>query len=133
MAAENVIYGDSVSYRNMCRFNSGFFYRHELLSNYDYYWRVEPDVHFHCDVPNDPFVFMRDEGKVYGFTITLYEFGRTIETLWDAVKEFVAEHPEYLPEDNAMGFISTDGGDSYNLCHCKCALAFLMSAHLHLT
>jgi alpha 1,2-mannosyltransferase len=31
----------SVPYRNMCRFNSGFFYRHELLQKYRYYWRVE--------------------------------------------------------------------------------------------
>ncbi|KAJ7263458.1 glycolipid 2-alpha-mannosyltransferase-domain-containing protein, partial [Mycena rebaudengoi] len=27
------------SYRNMCRFNSGFFYRHELLKPFKYYWR----------------------------------------------------------------------------------------------
>ena len=25
----------------MCRFNSGFFYRHKLLQKYRYYWRVE--------------------------------------------------------------------------------------------
>jgi hypothetical protein len=32
------------SYRNMCRWNSGFFYKHPKLSDYDFYWRVEPDV-----------------------------------------------------------------------------------------
>lgn len=31
----------SLPYRNMCRFNSGFFYRHELMQKYRYYWRVE--------------------------------------------------------------------------------------------
>ena len=31
----------SLSYRNMCRFNSGFFYRHELMQKYRFYWRVE--------------------------------------------------------------------------------------------
>ena len=31
----------SLSYRNMCRFNSGFFYHHDLLQKYRYYWRVE--------------------------------------------------------------------------------------------
>ena len=36
-----VPYADSVPYRNMCRFNSGFFWRHPLLDNFDYYWRVE--------------------------------------------------------------------------------------------
>lgn len=34
-------YPGSLSYRNMCRFNSGFFYRHELMQKYRYYWRVE--------------------------------------------------------------------------------------------
>ncbi len=32
--------------------------------------------------------------------------------------EFTAEHPEYISQDNAMGFLSNDGGESYNLCHC---------------
>ncbi len=32
---------ESVSYRNMCRFNSGFFYRHPLLQKYRWYWRIE--------------------------------------------------------------------------------------------
>ncbi|TFK78397.1 glycosyltransferase family 15 protein, partial [Polyporus arcularius HHB13444] len=40
MVADNIIYGGSVSYRNMCRFNSGFFYRHPLLQQYKWYWRV---------------------------------------------------------------------------------------------
>jgi len=33
-----------VSYHHMCRWNSGFFYKHPFLRNYDFYWRVEPDV-----------------------------------------------------------------------------------------
>ena len=40
----------------MCRFNSGFFFRHPLLQKYRYYWRVEPYVHFHCDTLFDPFL-----------------------------------------------------------------------------
>ncbi|KAL0946878.1 hypothetical protein HGRIS_013044 [Hohenbuehelia grisea] len=41
MIKDQVIYGGSVPYRNMCRFNSGFFWRHPLLDKYKYYWRVE--------------------------------------------------------------------------------------------
>lgn len=33
-------YGGLESYRHMCRFNSGFFYKHDLVQKYDYYWRV---------------------------------------------------------------------------------------------
>ncbi|KAI0710663.1 glycosyltransferase family 15 protein [Earliella scabrosa] len=117
MVADNIIYGGSVSYRNMCRFNSGFFYRHPLLQKYKWYWRVEPDVHFHCDIDFDPFLFMEDHNKTYAFTITMYEFRATIPTLWDTVKSFVKENPQYVAENNAMGYMSEDGGNSYNLCH----------------
>lgn len=117
MMSDNVIYGGSISYRNMCRFNSGFFFKHELLLKYRYYWRIEPDVHFHCNVDKDPFLFMQETGKVYGFTIAMYEFEKTIMTLWPTVKEFIKLHPEHIAENNAMGFMSTNGGDSYNLCH----------------
>lgn len=112
-----VIYGGSVSYRNMCRFNSGFFFRHELVQQYRYYWRIEPGVEFFCDVEEDPFMFMQENNKLYGFTISMYEFQRTVPTLWDATKEFVEKHPEYLAEDNAIDFLSDDDGETYNLCH----------------
>ena len=43
----------------MCRYFSGFFYHHPLLADVDYYWRIEPDVHYYCDLNYDPFVFMQ--------------------------------------------------------------------------
>jgi len=48
-------YAGSVPYRKMCRYNSGFFYEHELLSTYDYYWRVEPNVKFCKSFSSFPF------------------------------------------------------------------------------
>jgi len=36
--------GWMISYRHMCRWNSGFFYKHPRLKEFDWYWRVEPDV-----------------------------------------------------------------------------------------
>ncbi|KAI0773076.1 glycosyltransferase family 15 protein [Trametes elegans] len=117
MAADNIIYGGSLSYRNMCRFNSGFFYHHPLLQQYKWYWRVEPDVHFHCDIEFDPFLYMEDHNKTYAFTITMYEFGATIPTLWDTVKGFVKENPQLVAPNNAMGYLSDNNGDTYNLCH----------------
>ncbi|KAG6909702.1 hypothetical protein DXG01_015903 [Tephrocybe rancida] len=80
-----------------------FFFQHELLRPYRYYWRVEPDVKFFCDVPYDPFLYMEDNDKVYGFTISLIEWEATIPSLWSTVKEFIAEHPEYVAKDNSMG------------------------------
>ncbi|KAJ9104261.1 alpha-1,2-mannosyltransferase KRE2 [Naganishia cerealis] len=60
---------------------------------------------------------MQDQKKVYGFTISIFEFIETIPTLWDAVKDFMRQHPEYVAEGNSMDFISDDGGETYNKCH----------------
>jgi len=125
MEDDRVIYGGSVPYRNMCRFNSGFFFRHPLLDKYKYYWRVEPDVRFFCSLSYDPFLFMQDENKKYGFTISLPEYTATIPTLWNAVKEFVSLYPDLLVggsketmvNEGGMGFLSDDGGETYNNCH----------------
>ncbi|KAF8478666.1 glycosyltransferase family 15 protein [Russula ochroleuca] len=117
MEKNNVIYGGSLPYRNMCRFNSGFFFRHELLAKYKYYWRVEPDVTFFCDLDFDPFLFMQDNEKVYGFTITLPEYGETIETLWQTVRDFMEQNPDLIASNNGMGFLSDDNGLTYNRCH----------------
>ncbi|CED85436.1 glycosyltransferase family 15 protein [Phaffia rhodozyma] len=117
MIKKKVIYGHSVPYRNMCRFNSGFFYRHPLLANVDYYWRIEPGVKFFCDLPYDPFLVMKQKKAVYGFTLSLLEYIETIPTLWQATMEFMKSRPDLKVEGNAEAFLSDDGGAHYNLCH----------------
>ncbi|KAK6455862.1 glycolipid 2-alpha-mannosyltransferase [Scheffersomyces xylosifermentans] len=117
MKEEKIIYGDSESYRHMCRFESGFFWQNELLDEYDWYWRVEPGIQIHCDLDYDLFRYMQDNDKVYGFTISIHEFRKTIPTLWDHTKEFLKLHPEHVAKNNFMDFISNDNGETYNLCH----------------
>lgn len=79
-----------------------------------------------------------------GFTISLPEWEPTITTLWDSVKgndlhlralnsfsnlgdlEFAQENPQYIAANNSMDFLSNNGGQTYNLCHCESrALAIL--------
>jgi alpha 1,2-mannosyltransferase len=68
--------------------------------------------------------------------MTLYEFRATVPTLWSSVKglvssftatfsptnehstEFMQAHPQYIVPDNAMRWMSNDGGITYNYCHC---------------
>jgi alpha 1,2-mannosyltransferase len=117
MAQRKIIYGDSISYRHMCRFESGFFFRQELMLNYEWYWRVEPSVELFCDIDYDVFKFMADNKKKYSFVLSLYEYVETIPTLWDSTKKFMKAHPEHIAKDNSMGFLSDDGGETYNHCH----------------
>lgn len=102
---QEVQYGPMVSYHQMCRWNSGMFYKHPALQDVRYYWRVEPKVHFFCDIDYDIFRWMSDHNKTYGFTINLYDAPQTIPTLWPETEKFVAAHPEYLHENNAREWV----------------------------
>ncbi|KAL6454380.1 MNT3 Probable mannosyltransferase MNT3 [Candida maltosa Xu316] len=111
----DVPYGDSVSYRFMCRYFSGFFYKHEFMREYRYYWRIEPGVRLLCDVRDDLFMRMREKGKVYGFVISLFEYVGTIPTLWESVVEFI-EMKRQVKERELVGMVVNEFG-WFNLCH----------------
>ena len=34
------------------------------------------------------------------------------------ISDFARDHPEYIAKDNSLGFMSSDNGENYNLCHC---------------
>ncbi|KAI9660222.1 MAG: alpha 1,2-mannosyltransferase 2.4.1 [Alyxoria varia] len=117
MAEQEVIYGDSISYRHMCRYESGFFFRHPLMLEYEWYWRVEPSVELYCDINYDTFEYMANHNKAYSFVISLFEYEKTIPTIWDSTKTFMNKHPEHLAANNAIDWLSEDGGETYNRCH----------------
>lgn len=122
---QGVQYAQKVSYHQMCRWNSGLFYKHPALADMQYYWRVEPNVHFFCDVDYDVFRYMRDNNKTYGFTINLYDSPESIPNLWPETLKFLEEHPEHVAENNAMNWL-TDSvrrpmhnkkANGYSTCH----------------
>lgn len=117
MSRKMIKYGSSESYRHMCRFNSGFFFRLPIMQNYKYYWRVEPDIEYRCDILYDPFEFMRENRKVYGFNLAPLELHTTVETLWETVRNYTIEHPLNVARDNNMMFLTDDDGESFNMCH----------------
>ncbi|CAG8760404.1 2886_t:CDS:2, partial [Racocetra persica] len=114
MNTQGVMAGDILSYHHMCRFYSGFFYQHELLKSYDYYWRVEPGVDFFCDIDFDPFIYMKK--TISRLTLVPYENLNTIPTLWNTTKEFIRTYPHLITNDSIFDFITDDQGETYNLC-----------------
>ncbi|OMJ29084.1 putative mannosyltransferase KTR3 [Smittium culicis] len=122
---ENIIYATSMSYRHMCRFNSGFFYKHPLLESLKYYWRLEPDIDFYCDIDYDPFTFMRKNNKMYSFVISLFELEKTIPSLWEHTLLFAKNASLESSLLSMFTSRSTSGHGSfrdsnnsnYNLCH----------------
>ncbi|EGY19468.1 hypothetical protein VD0002_g8452 [Verticillium dahliae] len=77
-----VMYGGMESYHAMCRFYSGFFYKHELLQKYEWYWRLEPEISYFCDITYDPFLEMIAANKTYGFTIAVKELRETVPNIF---------------------------------------------------
>jgi mannosyltransferase len=58
------------------------FYQHELLAKYDWYWRLEPEIKYFCDITYDPFIHMIRNKKTYGFTIAVKELRETVPNIW---------------------------------------------------
>ena len=114
---KSVVHGSSLSYRQMCRWYSGFFQEHQLLSGFDFYWRLEPGVSFSCKVPYDPFEYMRRNRKMYGFSMAINEIKETIPSLWKTTSDFLEIHKKTLPRDQRMMDYFRTVALDYNGCH----------------
>ena len=87
-----IMYGDMESYHHMCRFYSGFFYKHELLDKYEWYWRLEPEIKYFCDITYDPFAEMVRANKTYGFTIAVKELKETVPNIFRYASAYKRKH-----------------------------------------
>ncbi|MCJ1257601.1 hypothetical protein MMC24_005427 [Lignoscripta atroalba] len=109
--------GWMISYRHMCRWNSGFFYKHPRLKDFDWYWRVEPDVHYFCDIDYDVFRFMRDNNMKYGFNMNILDDARSFPSLWSRTRSFINAHPELIhPDADLDWLLDPHNSGDYNNC-----------------
>lgn len=88
----SIMYGGMESYHKMCRFYSGLFYKHPLVQQHEWYWRIEPDVEFFCDLTYDPFFEMQKSNKKYGFAIIIPELYWTVANLFRYTRSFIREN-----------------------------------------
>ena len=131
---DGILYGATPSYHHMCRFNSGFFFDVDPLLKYRWYWRIEPDVEFTCDITYDPFIEMQKKGKKYGYVIALWELYKTAPTLFRKVSDYKKSHKIrtsrlwsklvdrsrlFWPVRSFLRLLGNRdaGGDEWNLCH----------------
>ncbi|ORX65630.1 glycosyl transferase [Linderina pennispora] len=110
------IKGGSESYRFMCRFQSGFIHKHPLLRDLEFYWRIEPEVHYYCDINYDPFVYMKKHGFKYGWNIAPDEYEPTVRTLWKTTVDFMKENPQYVADKNILDWVRNKD-NTYTKCH----------------
>lgn len=127
MKEHNIAYATQASYHNMCRFYLGNFYNVPELQKYKYYWRIEPHVDFYTDVKYDVFKYLEKTGKIYGFTINLYDIEESVATLWTETLRYLnsGENYKYINHNGAFQWLlenqqnpkknKVTGG--YSTCH----------------
>jgi len=122
---KGVGYSKKLSYHNMCRYYSMNFYNHPRMQQFRYYWRIEPKTNYFCEIDYDVFKFMKDNNKVYGFVLNLYDSPDSVRSLWPATQEFLKKYPQYLNKNAALGWIleneqnpeQTEIANGYSTCH----------------
>ena len=122
MKKDGIQYGSNEQYHFMCRYFSGFFMNHPSIISYDYYWRLEPNVKFMCNIDFDPFSFLRENNKLYGYVILHTEIMKSIPTLWKSTQHFITKMASQDIIKNTQtssllnSMLSLDGKE-YTGCH----------------
>lgn len=124
-----IMYGDTESYHHMCRFFSGFFYKHPLLLKYQWYWRVEPDVAFTCDISYDPFYYMEENGKIYGYVVALKELEDTVPNLFRYTSAY--RRNNNLTSNMWKFFLDAPKKENYDISRKDPTVGLSFSSHLN--
>ncbi|KAI9262103.1 glycosyl transferase [Sporodiniella umbellata] len=108
-----------LSYHQLLRYQSGFFFHHPLFRKVEYTWRVEPGADYSCKMKEDLFLLMKEQQKKLGFVITMKESQQSIPTLWSRVNEFKKIYPQHILDRNSTihPWIYNEREDDYNYCH----------------
>lgn len=85
---DSLVHAGREGYHHMCRFFSGFFYDVPVMQKYRWFWRLEPDAEISCAVTYDPFLEMERRNKKYGYSIALWEVGKTVPSLFRLVDDY---------------------------------------------
>ncbi|KAI8384290.1 nucleotide-diphospho-sugar transferase [Radiomyces spectabilis] len=108
------------------RFYTGFMHRHSLLQGFDYYWRVEPNVEYHCDIDYDIFQWMKNQRLQHGWALaTMATTEASLHDTWvsysNHIRSAVLDN-EFVTDESTFFIFITDNGAAYNGCQFGSAL-----------
>ncbi|TPX34709.1 hypothetical protein SmJEL517_g02677 [Synchytrium microbalum] len=116
MAKSTIEHGNETAYHHMCRWFSYPFINHELLAPYHWYWRLEPHVKFHCDIPYDPLAYMAKNHIRYGFAVVSRERPYTLPSILRATKNYLKKR-NLVSTDLLDEFVFEEAADgSFEIC-----------------
>lgn len=76
-----------------------YLYKHECLSEYEFYWRLSPWTNFGRDIPFDPFVFMTKNEIGFAFASMIVESVNTAPDIWETAMSFSTNKSNVLPRN----------------------------------
>jgi hypothetical protein len=82
-----------MGYRSMCHFFAGEIFNHKLLQKYDWIWRLDSDSYILNPIDYDPFEYMKQNNKVYGYISEyMQDQPYVVEGLFETTKQFVEQN-----------------------------------------
>ena len=85
-------HGFNIGYRGMCRWTSGPIFMHEALSQYKWLWHFDTDSLLMKRLRFNPFEYMEQNGKEYGYQVIYREEPYVCEGFWTATKDFITKN-----------------------------------------
>ncbi len=85
------VIGSSTGYRSMCRWFSGPFFHDKTLAQYKWCWHFDTDSRLMGLVDYDPFLYMEQNNKIYGYQAIYTEADFACRGFWEATKSFIKE------------------------------------------
>ena len=79
----------------MNRFHAGFIQYHSLLRDLEFYWRVEPESKYLCDIDFDPFLFMKENNKKFGKLTAITSFSALSQRLISLISKILKNSVRY--------------------------------------
>lgn len=94
-------------YRRTSRFNL-LMGKLPQLDRYKWYWRIEPDSEYFTDVNYDVFKYLDQTGKVFGFTVNVYEQENVVGSLWKDTMQWLnqGENYRFVNENGAFQWLT---------------------------
>lgn len=82
-----------IGYRSMCQFFSGEIFKNKIFEKYDWIWRLDSDSFILNEINYDPFVYMKENNKVYAY---ISEYMRdhpfVVQGLFETTQKFIKEN-----------------------------------------
>lgn len=105
--------------KHLQRFWAKDIFNIEPLQRYDYYMRVDIGSQMFCDIGFDPFRYLKDHDKTYGFAFAQKSQVRGYPTLWSRTLQYIEENPTAVAPKHLMEFMSDDQGETFNGCQIR--------------